>query len=440
MNNVRDFGAVGDGRTLDTAAIQRAIDAGGMVDFPPGTYLAGTLYLKSRGGLHLEPGAVLLASPDRKDYNADDFCPQNAVFSKENVSGAHFIVAVEQEDITICGGGRIDGNRQAFYGTGPKPPLEPRGCFSLGAPESGFWRPGQMIFICECARVRIEGVQLFHAPYWTCFLHGCEDVTVRGLRIWNDPRTPNGDGVDIDCCCRVTVSDCIIDSGDDCITLRGSSRRLKNKRPCEYITISNCVLSTPCNAFRIGVGDGLIRHAAIANIVIHDTRTAICMVPQYSTNSPGVEISDVTVANVELDCTIAFNVATTPRGVRPEAGKALKNIHFRHIYGQARSASIVQGSRPEYVDKVFFSDIRLAMVPGGEARVRPWPHDLPVGEFESKSTQSAFFVQNVKRVAFDQVFVEWRTDDPVWEYGMIVEHAPELTVTGSDFGKPGFSR
>ena len=113
MNNVRDFGAKGDGTTLDTEAIQKAIDAGGMVYFPPGIYLSGTLYLKSDGGLDLSPGAHLLASPDRKDYNADDFCEQNRVFASEQVSGAHFIVAVEQHNITIRGGGRIDGNRRA---------------------------------------------------------------------------------------------------------------------------------------------------------------------------------------------------------------------------------------------------------------------------------------------------------------------------------------
>ena len=74
--NILEFGAKGDGVTLDTAAIQKAIDAGGMVNFPPGNYLTGTLYLKSYGGLHLEQGAILMASSDPADYNADDFCEQ----------------------------------------------------------------------------------------------------------------------------------------------------------------------------------------------------------------------------------------------------------------------------------------------------------------------------------------------------------------------------
>ncbi|MBR2720034.1 MAG: hypothetical protein IKB74_01750 [Lentisphaeria bacterium] len=77
MNNVKDFGAAGNGSTKDTCALQRAIDAGGIAYVPPGVYLTGTLYLRSNGGLELAPGAVLLASPDKEDYNADDYCVQN---------------------------------------------------------------------------------------------------------------------------------------------------------------------------------------------------------------------------------------------------------------------------------------------------------------------------------------------------------------------------
>ncbi|MBO4303258.1 MAG: glycoside hydrolase family 28 protein, partial [Lentisphaeria bacterium] len=231
MHNVKDFGAKGDGRTKDTAAIQKAIDAGGIVHFPPGVYLSGTLYLRSGGGLDLETGATLLASPDKEDYNADDFCPQNNVFVKEHVSGAHFIIAVEQKDIVIRGGGVIDGNRQAFMNE-----IWDEHPTVFKFPE---WRPGQMVYFCECENIRISDVELNNAPYWTLFLHGCERGTIHGVRIWNDSKTHNGDGIDIDCCRYVTVSDCIIHSGDDCITFRGDDRKLKKKRPCEYITVTN---------------------------------------------------------------------------------------------------------------------------------------------------------------------------------------------------------
>ena len=86
----------------------------------------------------------------------------------------------------------------------------------------------------------------------------------------------NGDGIDIDCCADVTVSDCLIQSGDDCITLRGNAKALgEAARPCEHVVVQNCVLSTPCNAIRIGVGDGVVRDCSLSNIIVKDSRTGI---------------------------------------------------------------------------------------------------------------------------------------------------------------------
>ena len=101
MRNVRDFGAVGDGLTSDTAAIQRAIDAGGEVLFPPGVYKSGTIYLHSHTGLRLEPGAILLSGGDEETWNAPDFCPQNRTSEKEMNNGRHLIVACQCDDISI---------------------------------------------------------------------------------------------------------------------------------------------------------------------------------------------------------------------------------------------------------------------------------------------------------------------------------------------------
>jgi len=110
MHNIKDFGAIGDGVTVNTEAIQKAIDMGGTVYILSGVYVTGTLYLKSHGGLYLASGAVLKASTDRSDYNAADFCPQNKVFKSEFMAGTHLITAVEQEDIFIEGNGTIDGH------------------------------------------------------------------------------------------------------------------------------------------------------------------------------------------------------------------------------------------------------------------------------------------------------------------------------------------
>ncbi len=440
MNCVKDFGAKGDGLTKDTAAIQKAIDSGGVVHFPPGIYLSGTLYLKSQGGLDLEAGATLLASPDREDYNSDNFCAQNRVFAQEHVSGGHFIVAVEQENLSITGAGRIDGNRKAFYGSQEDADCERHnGKFSFSDLPADFWRPAQMIFFCECANVLIRDVQLFNAPYWTCFLHGCDDVIVSGLRILNDQRTPNGDGIDIDCCRRVTISDCLIDTGDDCITLRGNDSPLKNKRACEYISISNCVLHTNCNAFRIGVGNGLVRHAVISNIVFHHTRTAICIVSQYSTSSPGVQIEDISFNNLQMDCDRAFLIATTPRGPRPEEAKQIKDLSINQVRARVRASSIIQGSRLGYVSGITFSDMILTMVSGREEWIVALNENVSYGEFASKSIPGALLVQNIQDISFDRVRVRWEAASPLWQHGVMVLNSDKPGFTNCDFGKVNYS-
>lgn len=261
MRNVKDYGAKGDGKTLDTEAFQRAIDYGGMVYVPPGVYITGTLYLKSDGGLYLESGSVIKGSHFRNAYNPDDFCPQNVVSATEFVTGAHLITAVEQKNIVIEGHGTIDGQGDYWMNRD-------------NANEYGDYipnkeRPAQMIFICECENVRICGVNIINGPYWHLFFHGCDNVFVRNVSIKGDrPRWTN-DGIDIDCCSNVTVSDCIIDTGDDAIALRGNYTPLQKEKICENITISNCIIHAERDyGIRIGVGKGLIRNCTISNMVI----------------------------------------------------------------------------------------------------------------------------------------------------------------------------
>ena len=115
--NVRDYGAKGDGATKDTAAIQRAIDdanaaGGGEVLLPKGTYLCGSVFLKSGVDFHLAEGATLKGSPDPADYNALDVAPQNwgRLGSGDNVSGGHLLLCIEQQNVTLRGPGKIDGS------------------------------------------------------------------------------------------------------------------------------------------------------------------------------------------------------------------------------------------------------------------------------------------------------------------------------------------
>ena len=340
--------------TKDTAAIQKALDKGGTVVVPPGTFLAGTLYLRDNTELHLEPGATLLASPDPNDYNADDFCPQNRVHKGDWARGAHFIVAVEAKNVAITGSGRIDGNRQAFFA----PPEYMHHIWSTPIK----YRPGQMLFFCECRDVTLADFEMANYPYWCCFLHGCEYVTIRGLRIRSDKFVRNSDGIDLDCCRCVSVSDCLIETGDDCIAIRGVVSPLKTPRACEHITITNCVLSSLCNGIRIGVGGGTIRDLMFSNLLIWNTVKAICIISSYSSGN-GVGIDNVSFDHLNLDCARAFTVAINAKGrCMGPVGREIRDVSFSHVRGTFCVGSLFQGFEPGDVHGLRFDDVELTGV------------------------------------------------------------------------------
>ena len=423
MRNVKDFGAVGDGITKDTAAIQKAIDAGGIVYFPPGTYLTGTLYLTSNGGLHLETGAKILGSPDKEDYNADDFCVQNRPHYNEHASGAHLIVAVEQSHVTLSGFGCIDGNRQSFYNTCD----EEWGPRKFAIPD---WRPAQMVYFVECDNVAIRDVELNHAPYWTCFIHGCDDVSVSGVRIRNDQRTRNGDGIDIDCCRRVTISDCLIDSGDDCITLRADLQRLKDQtRVTEDVAICNCVLRTVCNAIRVGVGNGIIRRAVFGNITVHNSRTAVCVVSKYGKYN-GVDIQDIIFHDFVLDCVRPLLVQSDVQGPAEETAKPVANLEFRNFRGHARSSCFIQGNSGSPVKNIVLDNWHIAYHGGDNIAERDRYAEFTAG------APCAFHCENAENVLFNRISVDWSDASPAFRWLVHSRNSANITFENCISNKP----
>ena len=417
MNNVKDFGAAGDGITLDTAAIQRAIDAGGMVYFPPGTYLSGTIYLRSGGGLELSPGATLLASPDPADYNPDGFCPQNQVFSGDLVSGAHLICAVEQHDIVLCGGGRIDGSARTWLNE-----LHQLGCrMSYRYPQ---WRPGQLLYFCETEQITLRDIVIEDAPYWAVMLHGCTHVMIRNIRISSDMAGHNGDGIDVDCCRFVNISDCQIEGSDDCITVRGNAGRLKNPAPCEYVTVSNCILKTYECAVRLGVGSGSIRHVIFSNIIVRGACTAVCVCSCWR-NGTGASVENASFHDFLIDSDRPFNVTDVVSQARESTElvrASIRSLSFRHWRGRVSRSGNIRACQGGTVEDVDFEDIKLEYhgsneraLPGGGS----WYDGSPV-------FTSAISVINARKISFRDMEIRWSPDAENWTHQLLVSSGRDV--------------
>ena len=177
--NVKDTGADGNEKTKDTPAIQKSIDmctnaGGGMVYFPPGEYLSGTIYLKDNVDLHVEAGAKILGSPDLEDY----FVPEGIDHtSREALYHIHLICAKNAKNIAISGRGTIDGNGRAFF----DPPTPDRTHFKVRE-----WRPGHMIALKECCDILIRDINLVDSPCYTIWPLACERVKIHAISIFND--------------------------------------------------------------------------------------------------------------------------------------------------------------------------------------------------------------------------------------------------------------
>lgn len=242
--DIRDCGAVGDGKTLSTAAIQEAVDrcaakGGGTVQVPPGTWLTGTVYLASNLTLALDEGATLLGTQDRQQYRT----PRAGAGFRY----AAILAGANLENLTIRGSGIIDGQGAAFR---DKSRLRPKN-----------------IYLHDCRNVVIEGVRMRNAGSWMQHYRGCDGLTIRKIDVFNHVAY-NNDGLNVDSCRNVTIEDCRVDSDDDGIVLKSLSLD-----PCRNVTIRRCTVSSHCNAIKMGTesGGGFL-DVTVTDCTVHSPR------------------------------------------------------------------------------------------------------------------------------------------------------------------------
>jgi polygalacturonase len=296
--DVTGYGAVADGKTLCTQAIQKTVDAchaagGGTVYLPAGKYLSGAVFLKSNVTLHISEGATLLASTDFADFKP--FKPGWRMLS-DDTHRSSLITGLDLENIAITGRGTLNGQGKPWWDALREDKDRKEGWQKILT----YGRP-RVINLYRCRNVLIEGVTIVDSPSWTVHPVGCENLVVNGISIINPESGPNTDGVNPESCRNVRIANCFIDTGDDCITLKSGEDeegRLK-ARPTENVTITNCVMYKGHGAVVIGSEmSGGVRNVAASNIVCVGTDRAVRI---KSTRGRGGVVENIRFSNFVVE-------------------------------------------------------------------------------------------------------------------------------------------
>jgi len=364
---ITDYGAVGDGKTICTEFINHAIkecykNGGGQVYFPPGIYISGTIILKSNVELYLERGSTLLASTNHSDFPR---MKQPKYRSQKDPGGWYALIYGEGvSNIGIRGFGLINGQGKLQKS---RPEL-------LGGDRDG--RPRNILLI-SCSDVRIENVKMKNSGIWNQHYLNCEDVIIDGVQVYNHSNR-NNDAIDIDGCRRFVMSNSIVDSDDDGITLKSTGAAL-----CEDITISNCVVSSFCNGIKAGTeSTGGFKNITISNCIIKPSRSKeIVRVNNYSLGITGIslEIVDggimegVTIDNVTIEgtqCPLYIRLGNrarkhTSNAKEPGVG-IMKNIAISNLvaYNSGNFCSSITSFTGHYIENVSLNNIQLFNIGG----------------------------------------------------------------------------
>ncbi|RZJ09519.1 MAG: glycoside hydrolase family 28 protein [Rubrivivax sp.] len=335
------YGARGDGCTLNTRALQAAINAaasaGAELRLSPGTYLTGALFLKSGMTLHLEAGATLLGSQNLADYPV----LPTRVAGIEMRWPAALVNIYGERDVALTGEGCIDGDGKVFWDSywALRATYEPRGL--RWASDYDCQRP-RLIQVFDSARVHIggDGLLLRRSGFWTLHLCYSEDVTVDGVIIRNndDAHGPSTDGIDIDSCRRVQIRHADIAVNDDALCLKAGrdADGLRVARPCEDIEISDCIVREGAAGLTFGSEtSGGFRRISAQRIHVHAPVPVGLLFKSAPTRGgfiDGVTISDLTLHGVPvaMRATMNWNPAYS-RARIPDCEKGDAPAHWQAL-------------------------------------------------------------------------------------------------------------
>lgn len=421
--DVTNYGVAGDGKTNNTAKIAEVIGlaekaGGGIVYFPPGEYVSGTIELKSNMTLYLSAGTVILGSENREDY------PMITSDTLEGYTrGGHsgLIKAMNAENVTVTGRGVLDGRGYNWWGE-PKNEHRPRAI---------------QMFLCK--NVRISGISIINSAMWTLHPVCCDNVTIDGITIKNPANSPNTDGINPESCRNVRIANCHVDVGDDCITLKSGTENdlLQKQYPCENITVTNCTMINGHGGVVIGSEmSGGVRNVVISNCVFGGTDRGIRI---KTRRKRGGTVEDIRVNNIMMSNVFApfvmngyYQCEASPDDMelfsldkRPlsDDTPVFRNIYISNVTARnvVASAAYLYGIPEMPIDGLYIDNF-VAEVVGSDEEIR----EKPIMAYHAPKTNGeGFFAANVRNASLRNIHIDVKRGA-----ALTLENAEDVSVSG----------
>lgn len=371
--NVRGFGATGNGKTLDTQAIQKALDAcgaadGGTVLFPAGTYLSQPLTLRSKTTMRLEAGAMLLATTNQRDFMK---VPGDWLKAKSSGDFVPFIGGKDLTDVTFTGKGTIDGNGVAWWAAARNPrPAEPG--YTLPRPN--------LIMLEHCRNVRLENITLQNSPKFHFVPADCEDVVVSNVTILAPKHAPNTDAIDPSGR-HILITNCKLDVGDDDVAIKAGRKIPGHEFESEDITISDCTI---LHGHGISIGSetlGGVRDVTVRNCTFENTENGLRIKSRRGTAGlvENIRYRDITMKHVNPAITLTCYYMNNSAGDKTQSAipkedtaqllnnrtPVFRNISISNLTATCqKSAGIIIGLPESQIVNVVLENVRISSATG----------------------------------------------------------------------------
>ncbi len=404
---------------------------GGIVYFPPGKYLTGTIYLKSYINLHIESGAIILGSLD-----IDDFVP----VGKERPSHSarqqrHLIYGDDLVGVAITGRGMIDGRGYEFWPKDFRTMTEIEIRHAMTGPDGFNTRPGPYVVLENCRDVLIENVQFKDSPHHMLKVLDSKDVVIHGISIEQgiyEDDGPNTDGLAVSGF-NIRISDCNFTTGDDCLVMRG-----------EHVTVSNCTFTTTESAIVLSS----LQNGTIANCSIFDAGGAFTIRP-----GRGGLVENITISNInyilkrskggnlvfarskpsdEVRWSVKSWAEKWNIDVKPRTGPppVIRHILFSDIVANSDGAIFIDGLEDGYVEDITFDNIRYTMR-GGREKPESANPSHPFYVFGHHTAPYGIFCRYVKDITLRNIKFSWNQPEKAeWGSPVRFENAENIEIAG----------